>query len=161
MSSSTPAAWDAVPLSGIPASPAAMDGSAVTDAPLPFGRSRELHPSAGNQQDLGGVAVAVLAGLRPAPGLELAVDVDQPALAGVLLQHLDEAVLEGHHAVPFGLVDPLAGLLADVRLVGGDAQVGDAASTGEVVDSDVGAEAADEFHAIQSEAHDRSPSWSG
>ena len=39
-------------------------------------------------------------------------------------------------------------------LVGGDAEVGDATAAGELVDADVGAEAADYFCAVQSE-HDR------
>ena len=57
-----------------------------------------------------------------------------------------------------GLVDPLAGLLVDVGLVGRDRQVRDAPAAGEVVDGDVGAEAADEFHAVQSEWLNRTES---
>ena len=34
----------------------------------------------------------------------------QAALHGVLFEHVDEPVLDGHDAVPLGLVDPLAGL---------------------------------------------------
>ena len=55
----------------------------------------------------------------------------------------------------------LAGLLVDVRLVGRDAQVGHAAPRGEVVDGDVGAEAADQFHAVESESHDDTPCIAG
>ena len=113
----------------------------------------ELHPAARDQQDLGGEAVGVLARLLPAPGLQLAVDVDQPALHRVPFEHVDQPVLEGHDPVPLGAVDLLAGL-ADIGLVGRDAQVGHAAPRGEVVDGDVGAEAADQFHAVQSEGHD-------
>ena len=43
-------------------------------------------------------------------GLELARDVDQAALPGVLFEHVDQPVLEGDDAVPLGPVDPLAGL---------------------------------------------------
>ena len=75
----------------------------------------------------------------------------------MLIEHVDEPVLEGDDAVPLGPVDPLAGLLVDVGLVGGDAQVRDAPAAGEVVDGDVGAEAADDFRAIESEGHGDSP----
>ena len=122
---------------------------------------QELDASAGDEQDLGREPVAVLAGLRPAPGLQLAVDVDQPALGGVLLEHVDQPVLEGHDAVPLGLVDLVAGLPVDVALVGRDAQIGDAAAAHELVDGDVGAEAADQLDPVESECHGVSPSWTG
>ena len=58
--------------------------------------------------------------------------------------------------MPLGLVDPLAaGVPVDVALVGGDAQVGHAAPRCEMIHGHIGAEAADHFRAIQSEAHDR------
>ena len=69
---------------------------------------QELHAAAGDQDDLGREAVGVLAVLLPAPGLELARDVDQAALPGVLLEHIDQARLESHDAVPFRPVDPVA-----------------------------------------------------
>ena len=47
------------------------------------------------------------------------------------LQHFDEAVLEAHDPLLLGAVDLLAGLLVDVRLVGRDAEVGDATIYGE------------------------------
>ena len=71
---------------------------------------QELDASAGDEQDLGREPVAVLAGLRPAPRLQLAVDVDQAALGGVLDEHVDQPVLEGDDPVPLGLVDLVAGL---------------------------------------------------
>ncbi len=74
------------------------------------GLVQKLDASAGDEQNLGREPVAVLAGLRPAPGLQLAVDVDQPALGGVLLEHVDQPVLEGHDPMPLGLVDLVAGL---------------------------------------------------
>ena len=115
---------------------------------------QELDAPAGDQQNLGGEPVRVLAVLAPLAGLHLARDVDQPALLRVLLQHVDQAVLEGDDPVPLGLVDPLAaGVPVYVALVGRDAQVGHAAPGGEMVDGDVGAEAADQFRAIESEAH--------
>jgi hypothetical protein len=49
---------------------------------------------------------------------ELAVDVDQPAFPGVLSEDVDQAVLEGHHPVPAGFVDPLTGVV-EVTFVGG------------------------------------------
>ncbi len=125
------------------------------------GPVEELHPATGDEQDLGREPVAVLVGLRPAARPEFAVDVDQPALPGVLREHRDEPVLEGDDAVPLSLVDPLARLLVEVGLVGRDRQVRHAPAGGEVVDGDVGAEVADEFHAIESERHGISPLWSG
>ena len=79
---------------------------------------QELDASAGDEQDLGREPVAVLVGLRPAPRLQLAVDVDQAALHGVLDEHVDQPVLEGDDPVPLGLVDLVAGLAVDVALVG-------------------------------------------
>ena len=114
----------------------------------------ELHPVARHDEDLGREAVRVLAVLAPAPGLHLALDVDQAALGRVLLEHVDQPVLEGDDPVPLGLVDLLARVLVDVRLVGRDAQIGDAPARGEVVDGDVVAEAADEFRVVLSEGHD-------
>ena len=45
----------------------------------------------------------------------------------------------------------VAALAIDIRLVGGDAHVRHAAAGGEVIDGDVGAEAADHFCAVESE----------
>ena len=73
----------------------------------------ELDASAGNQNDLGRVPVAVLAVLLPAAGLQLARDVDQAALPGVLLEHFDQARLESHDPVPLGAVHPLARVLVN------------------------------------------------
>ena len=50
---------------------------------------QELDAPAGDEQDLGGEPVAVLVRLRPAPRLQLAVDVDQAALGGVLDELVD------------------------------------------------------------------------
>ena len=143
-----------------PVSPATA-GSACAGASLPFGLSRNWTRPAGDQQDLGREPVAVLVGLRPAPRLQLAVDVDQPALGGVLDEHVDQPVLEGDDPVPLGLVDLVAGLAVDVALVGRDAQIGDAAAAHELVDGDVGAEAADQLDPVESECHGVSPSWTG
>ena len=106
----------------------------------------------GHDQDLGREPVTVLAVLLPPAGLELAVDVDQAALPGVLLQHGDEAVLEGHDPVPLGLVDLVPGSAIQIALIGRDAQVGHAAPRGEVIDGDVGTEAADQFDAVHSKS---------
>ncbi|MDE2912673.1 MAG: hypothetical protein OXL68_07095, partial [Paracoccaceae bacterium] len=56
----------------------------------------------------------------------------------VFFKHVNQPVLEGDDPVPLGSVDLLAGLALQEALVGGDAQVGDAAARGEVVDGDVG-----------------------
>ena len=122
------------PAGAAPVSPAAS-GSGWAEAPLPFapaGLSRNCTRPARHQQDLGREAVGVLALLAPLAGLQLAVDVDQPAGLGVLLEHVDQPVLEGDDPVPLGLVDLAAGIAIDIRLVGRDAQVGDAAARGEV-----------------------------
>ena len=152
---------DGSPRAGIaPVSPD-VDGSACAGAPLPFGLSRNCTPAAGDEQDLGREPVAVLVGLRPAPRLQLAVDVDQPALGGVLDEHVDQPVLEGDDPVPLGLVDLVAALAVDVALVGRDREVGDAPAAGQVIDGDVGAEAADQLDPVESESHGVSPSWTG
>ena len=78
----------------------------------------ELHPAAGDQQDLGREPVAVLAVLAPLAGLQLARDVDQAALLGVLLQHLHQAVLEGDDAVPLGAVHLVARVFIEITFVG-------------------------------------------
>ena len=72
---------------------------------------------------------------------------------GTIGQHVDEAGLEGHHPVPLGLVHPVPGVAIDIPLVGRDAHVGHAAPRDEMVHGDVGAEAADDFRAVESEAH--------
>ena len=118
---------------------------------------QELDAPTWNQQDLGGEPIGVLAVLAPAPGLQLARDVHKTALLRMLVEHVDEPVLEGDAAVPLGAVDPLARLLVDVRLVGGDAHVRHASAGGEVVDSNVVAQAADHLSPVQSERHDSSP----
>ena len=69
----------------------------------------------------------------------------------------DAPSLEGDDPVPLGLVDLLAGLPVDVRLVGRDAEVRHAPARGEMVDDDVGAEAADDLCAVDSECHGDSP----
>ena len=56
----------------------------------------------------------------------------------MLLEHVDQPVLEGDDAVPLGAVDPLAGLLVDIALVGGDADVGDASTGREIIDAEIG-----------------------
>ena len=92
-----------------------------------------------------------------AAGLELALDEDEPALGGVLLQALDEPLLEGDGAVPLDPVDPLAGLPAEVALVGGDGEVRDPAAASELVDLGVASEAADELDVVLAECHGGSP----
>ena len=52
---------------------------------VPVRLVQELDAPARHQQDLGREPVAVLAVLLPAPRLQLAVDVDEPALPRVLL----------------------------------------------------------------------------
>ena len=52
--------------------------------------------------------------------------------------------------MPLGTVDTLAGVLVDVALVGRDAQVSHTPAVGEVIDGDVGAEAADDLRAVES-----------
>ena len=69
------------------------------------GAIEELHAPTGHEQDLGREPVAVLAVLAPLPGLQLARDVDQPALLRVLLQHVDQPALEADDPVPLRLVD--------------------------------------------------------
>ena len=69
-----------------------------------------------------------------ASGLRRAVEIDQPSLLRVLLEHVDVPVLEDDDAVPLGLVDPLAGLRVDVGLVGGDGMVRRAPAAHELVD---------------------------
>ena len=46
----------------------------------------------------------------------------------MFLKHVDQAGLEGDDPVPLGLVHPIAGLLVDVALVGGDREVRDLAA---------------------------------
>ena len=88
------------------------DGSAVVAGGVAVGGPvKELNSAARHQQDLGREAVGLLAVLAPLPGLQLARDVDEPALLRVLFQHVDQAILERNCAVPLGAVDPLAALL--------------------------------------------------
>ena len=57
----------------------------------------------------------------------------------MFLKHVHQARLEGNDPVPLGLLHPVAALLVDVALVGGDGQVRDATAAREMVDGDVGA----------------------
>lgn len=79
---------------------------------------------AGARRIIGREPVAVLAGPPPALRLELARDIDQPALPCVFRQHVHQPRLEGDDAVPFGAVEPLAGVAVDVALVGRHAEIG-------------------------------------
>ena len=136
-------------------------GVRAVAVPVPIRFVEELHAPARRQEDLGREALGVFLVLLPAPGLELARHVDQTALLRVFLEHVDQPGLEGHDPVPLGLVDPIACLLVDVALVGGDGDVGDASAAREMVDGDVGAETPDQFRAVESECHGDSPSWCG
>ena len=132
-------------------------GCAEAVAPLPlapFALSRNWIREPGTSRISVENRSEVLAVLAPLAGLHLARDVDQAALLRVLGQHVDQPVLEGDDPVPLGLVDPLAaGVPVDVALVGGDAQVGHAAPRCEMIHGHIGAEAADDFGAIQSKGH--------
>ena len=148
--------------SGAPftAAPAiAICGAAAVSgcAPFPVHLVEELYAPARDEKYLGREPLGVLILLLPAPGLELARHVDEPALACVFFEHVHEPGLEGHDPVPLGLLHPLAALLVDVALVGGDREVGDASAAAQVVDGDVCAETSDQFRAIESECHGDSP----
>ena len=120
------------------------------------GLVEELDATARGEQDLGGEPVGFLTVLAPAPRLQLAGHVDEPTLPGVLLQHVHESGLERDHPVPLGALLAVAGVAIDVAFVGGDGHVGHPSAAGQVVDGDVGAEAADDFCAIQTK-HCKSP----
>ena len=110
----------------------------------------------GDDEDFGrGALVAVAGGERA--GLELALDEDEPAFRPLLFKALDEALLEGDAAVPLHPVDPLAGVLVAVALVGGDGEVRDPAAAPELVDLGVASEAADELDVVLAECHGGSP----
>src|ERR1700679_3757284 len=76
------------------------------------------------EHDLGRVfLLAVLVG--PFAGLERALDIDLGAFAQVLLGDLGEVLVEDDHAVPLGLLFPLAAGLVAPGLGRGDGKVHD------------------------------------
>jgi hypothetical protein len=85
--------------------------------------AEDLHLAAALlDHDLGGVAV--LAGLvLPLPRLQLALDVEEAALGGVVLEELDRRFAPDGDPVPLGLLALLAGVAVAPGLRGGEAQL--------------------------------------
>ena len=65
------------------------------------------------------------------------------------LEHVHESGLERYHPMPLGALLAPAGVAVEVALVRGDGHVRHTAAAGEVVDGDIGPQAADDFWAIQ------------
>src|SRR5262249_3990011 len=102
--------------------------------------------------------VAVLAGLvGPFARLKLALDVHLRALLQILLGDLGEVLVEDHHAVPFGLLAPLAGRLVAPVLAGGEPQIDDWPPILSLTDFGVGAEIADENDLVDRSGHGMRP----
>src|SRR5262245_6818022 len=115
------------------------------------------------QHDFG--RVAILAGLvLPFARLKLALDVNLRALLQILLGDAREVLVEDHHAVPLGLLAPLAGRLVAPVFAGGQPQIDDRPPILGLADFRVGAEIADENDLVDRSGHGMRPpsgAWLG
>src|SRR5262245_10815379 len=105
------------------------------------------------QHHLGGVLVLARL-ILPFARLQLALEIDLRALLQILLRDPAKALVEDHHAMPFGLLAALAGCLVAPGIRGGHAQIGDRPAVLRAPDLGIFAEIADQDHLVHATGHD-------